>query len=109
MLDIKIINIDKIRNFAEVDAALRTLISTLEYTLPGSRDFGLSVELVDRIPEQMKNDFAAALDEKIEKYLPQIKIADIDIKFNSAVTGGVDLQIIVEANERYKGGGDADD
>lgn len=104
---IQTINMDDMTDFERIDSNLRTLIVTLEETLPGSRGFGLSVELAGLMPEQARNDFAAALDEKVEKYIPEIRIADIemDIDMNGVTT----MQIYVEANDEYEEGDEDDD
>ena len=76
---IQTVNMDGMSDFERIDQNLRTLIVTLEQTLPGSRGFGLSIEITDLMPEQARNDFAAALDEKVDEFIPEIRIADIEM------------------------------
>ncbi len=104
---IQTVNMDGMTDFERIDSNLRTLIVSLEHTLPGSRGFGLSIELADLMPEQARNDFAAALDEKVEKYIPEIRIADIEMDIGT--DGTMTMQIYVEVNDEYEEGDEDDD
>lgn len=104
---IQTVNMDGMSNFERIDQNLRTLIVTLEHTLPGSRGFGLSIEITDLMPEQARNDFAAALDEKVEQFIPEIRIADIEM--DVGYDGSITMQIYVEKNDEYEEGDEEDD
>lgn len=100
--NIQTINMDGLSDFERIDQNLRTLIVSLEETIPGSRGFGLSVEITDIMPEQARNDFAAALDEKVEQFIPEIRIADIEM--DVAQDGSITMQIFIEENDEYEEG-----
>lgn len=100
--NIQTINMDGMSDFERIDQNLRTLIISLEETIPGSRGFGLSIEITDLMPEQAKNEFAAALDEKVEQFIPEIRIADIEM--DVGYDGSITMQIYVEENDEYEEG-----
>lgn len=75
---------------------VRSLIQHTEYMLPGSRGFGMSGEYVDENPEEMENDFAADLYDKIEKYVPEVDIEDIEWKESDTEPGTAVLYITLE-------------
>ena len=104
---IQTVNMDGMSDFERIDQNLRTLIVTLEQTLPGSRGFGLSIEITDLMPEQARNDFAAALDEKVEEFIPEIRIADIEMDVGA--DGSITMQIYVEENDEYEEGDEDED
>lgn len=104
---IQTVNMDGMSDFERIDQNLRTLIVTLEQTLPGSRGFGLSIEITDLMPEQARNDFAAALDEKAEEFIPEIRIADIEMDVGA--DGSITMQIYVEENDEYEEGDEEED
>lgn len=98
---IKTINMDGLSDFERIDNNLRTLIVSIAGTLPGSRGFGISVEIIDQPPEVAKNLFAAELDEKVLIYMPEIRIADIEWNHENGVSR---MNIYVEANDEYEEG-----
>lgn len=104
---IQTVNMDGMSDFERIDQNLRTLIVTLEQTLPGSRGFGLSIEITDLMPEQARNDFAAALDEKVDEFIPEIRIADIEMDVGA--DGSITMQIYVEENDEYEEGDEEED
>ena len=104
---IQTVNMDGMSDFERIDQNLRALIVTLEQTLPGSRGFGLSIKITDLMPEQARNDFAAALDEKVEEFIPEIRIADIEM--DAGMDGSITMRIYVEENDEYVEGDDEDD
>ena len=104
---IQTVNMDGMSDFERIDQNLRTLIVTLEQTLPGSRGFGLSIEITDLMPEQARNDLAAALDEKVEEFIPEIRIADIEMDVGA--DGSITMQIYVEENDEYEEGDEEED
>lgn len=105
--NIQTINMDEMTDFERIDSNLRTLIATLEHTIPGSRGFGISIEITDLMPEQARNDFAAILDEKVEEFIPEIRIADIEM--DVGYDGSVTMQIYVEENDEYEEGDEDED
>jgi len=95
--EIQLVNVDGLSDFERIDAILRSLIVSIEGTIPGSRGFGLSGASTDLRPEEARNLFYMELDEKVEKYIPEIRIEDVELE--TTVEGGLSLRIFVEAND----------
>lgn len=77
--DIEIIDIDEKIDFEKIDTELRTLIITTIGTLPGNRDFGIE-DFTDENTYDLESDFAAALDEGCEQFIPEISIERVEFK-----------------------------
>jgi len=77
---IESVNLDDMSDFDRINENLKNLILSTEGTIPGSRGFGLSPEIVDLNPLDAKNILYASLDEKVETYIPEILIEDVDIE-----------------------------
>lgn len=76
------------------DAQLKALVVTREGTLPGSRGFGLPAEILDLGVAQSVNLLTIELSEKVDKYIPDITVADVDRSANDK--GIVQTQIHIE-------------
>lgn len=61
-----------------IDKRLKALVGTVEGTLPGSRGFGINPDIFDGKHDEALNLLVMDLDEKTEKYIPEISIAGID-------------------------------
>lgn len=97
---IEIVNAGGLSDFERIDSVLRTLIVSIEGTIPGSRDFGLSGAATDMRPEESRNAFFAELDEKAEKYIPEIQIEDVEFDFDG--DGKLTLRVFVEPNDEME-------
>lgn len=98
---IELVDPGGLSDFGRVSSNLRALIVSMEGTIPGSRGFGLSGTAVDLIPEDARNSFLRELDEKVEEYIPEIRIADVEFGWDG--NGRVTLRVYVE------GSGEGDD
>ena len=78
------------------DEQLQCLISTVEGTLPGSRGFGLDPDIADKTPDDALNLFAMDLQEKVEKFIPGIGIANVSGKMNDS---SLETQIYIERRD----------
>ena len=78
-MEIEIIEAEEMDDITRVDGILRSLIASMEGTIPGSRGFGLSGAAVDLMPEDARNTFLMELDEKVEEFLPEVAIEDSEI------------------------------
>ena len=96
-MDVEIINLDWIENFTRIDATLRRLMESVAGTIPGSRSFGLQNGSVNLTPEEARNTFAMELDEKVEEFLPENVIEDIEL--TGMDDGTMKLSIYVGAKE----------
>ncbi len=79
------------------DEQLQCLISTVEGTLPGSRGFGLDPDITDKMPDDALNLFAMDLQEKVEKFIPGIGIANVTGKMNEE--SSLETQIYIERRD----------
>lgn len=68
-------------NFAR--ESLEVLISTPEGTAPLDRNFGLNQSFLSLPPDTAKTLFAQELITKVEMYIPEISITEIDITVDS--------------------------
>lgn len=96
---IETVDMSGLKDFERIDRNLRTLIVSIAETLPGSRGFGLSIDLSDLLPYEARNQLAAELDEKVEEFIPEIRIADIEFDMDGGV---MSVRIYVEANSEYE-------
>lgn len=79
------------------DRQLKTLITTTEGTMPGSRDFGISGDFIDLPSDESINEYAVELQEKVDKFIPEIAISEI--KKESNENGETTMQIYIERSE----------
>lgn len=61
----------------EIKRNLRILFDTRAGTQPCLRDFGISWECLDEIPEVAENLFVLEAHEKVAQYEPRVEIRDI--------------------------------
>ena len=78
---------------------VRNLIRHTELELPGSRGFGLKKDYLDEPPEEMKTDFAADLYDKIDRYVPDVDIRDIQWESSDPESGNNKATVILERRE----------
>ena len=101
---IKTVNLSELSGFERIDENLKNLILSFKRTIPGSRGFGIDAAGLDGSPlVTAVNDFAQELDDEIEIFMPQIRIASVDFESKS-LGSDVTLKIVVEGNEDYKEG-----
>ena len=96
-MEIEIIEAEEMDDIVRVDGILRSLIASMEGTIPGSRGFGLSGSAADLMPEDARNEFLMELDEKVEEFLPEITIEDSEIV--DAGGGELLLRLSIAENE----------
>ena len=77
-----------------IDQQLKALILSAEETIPGSRGFGLDREFISMSPREALNLLAIELEEKVEEFIPEITIADIQAEFD--MDGILQAEIFVE-------------
>lgn len=91
---IKIVSTDDTQEVSRIDTRLKALILSSEGTIPGSRGFGLAREFMSRPPHEAINLFAIELEEKVEEFIPEITIANVE--GNADVDGSIEPTIYVE-------------
>mgnify|MGYP002621838922 CR=1 FL=1 len=80
--NIQIKSTEGLPDLERIDQQLKALILSAEGTIPGSRGFGLSREFISMSPREALNLLMIELEEKVEEYIPEITIADIDGEFD---------------------------
>lgn len=98
--EIELVDVDGLSDFKRINSNLRALIVSIAGTIPGSRGFGLSGASTDLRPEEARNIFYEELDEKVEKYIPEIRIADVEFEQNA--DGEMTLRVYVEENDDWE-------
>ena len=82
----------------EIDVRLRTLILCTESTIPGSRAFGLPGDYIDANLNEAQNLFAIELQDKVDKYIPEISIESVAIDYDlqGLLSGTINVERRVE-------------
>lgn len=91
---IKIISTDNMPELNRIDTQLKAIILSMEGTIPGSRSFGLAREFMSRPSYEAINLFAIELEEKVEQYIPEITIANVEGTVHN--DGSMEVTIYVE-------------
>lgn len=79
---ISITYLKEIDGLERIDQEVRALIATMQTTLPGSRGFGVPIDVVDLPPEEFRDEFGIALNEELEEYIPEIKLAGMEMRYD---------------------------
>lgn len=96
---IEIIGIGNEKEIERIHSKLRSLILSVERTIPGSRGFGLSDEFIDVLSPDAVNQFAIELEEKVDEFIPEISIAGVYAEPD--MNGTNKMKIYVEWREGY--------
>lgn len=94
--NIETINMDGMSDFERIDSELRALIVTMTGTLPGSRAFGIE-DYTDENMNDVESEFASAVDEGCEQYIPEITIESVS--FEAGTDGVLAVKIYVEERD----------
>ena len=94
--NIETVNMDGISDFERIDSERRALIVTVIGTLPGSRSFGIE-DYTDENTNDVESDFASALDDGCEQFIPEIAIESV--VFETSLDGKVAAKIFVEGRD----------
>ena len=74
------ISVEGTENEQELLRTLTTLFSTRAGSQPADRDFGISWECLDELPEVEESLFALEAYRKVEKYEPRVEVKDIEFE-----------------------------
>lgn len=94
--NIETVNLDGMSDFERIDSELRALIKTIIGTLPGSRGFGIE-DYIDENMYDVESEFAAAVDDGCEQYIPEITIESVS--FEAGTDGILSVKIYVEERD----------
>lgn len=92
---IRIISLDDMSEMQGYIFRLETLIHSVEQTIPGSRAFGLPQDYLDLPLPEAENRFAAELQDKIDIYIPEISIAEVEAEIDG-VSGSIQMSVKIE-------------
>ena len=73
------------RKVEELKKNLTTLLGTRAGTQPADRDFGISWDCLDEVPEAAESLFFLEVSKKVEKYEPRIAIKDISFEHKEGI------------------------
>ena len=79
------ITIENTENEKELQRTLATLFSTKAGSQPADREFGISWECLDEVPEAAENLFYLEAVRKVEKYEPRVEIKNIIFQHEEGV------------------------
>lgn len=82
----------------DIMSCLHCLYSTVEGTQPLDREFGITIEAVDKPPQVAKNIYALDVVEKTEKYEPRVEVKEVTFE---AVREKLIPHIKLKENEDY--------
>lgn len=94
--NIEIVNMDGISEIERIDSEIRALIVTVIGTLPGSRAFGIE-DFTDENMNDVESDFAAALDEGCERFIPEVTVENV--AFDAGTDGKMVTRIYMGARD----------
>ena len=95
--DIDIVSLDGATELEQINERLKTLILSTELTIPGSRAFGLPRNFLDEPVSTAQNTFATELQDKIDKYIPEISISSVDMNYD--LNGKTNLTVHIERSD----------
>lgn len=96
---IRIISLDDMSTteLEQIDVRLKTLILCTVNTIPGSRAFGLERNYLDEPVNLAANRMAAELQEKVDRYIPEISISSVSASYG--IDGRLETRIEIERRE----------
>ena len=88
---------DKSEEMADAIRCLENILSIPEGSIPLNRGIGLSWASLSSVPEDIENDYATELMEKVEEYEPRVRVTDV--QFTHGENGSTSASIQVELAE----------
>lgn len=95
---ISIANTGEQKDIEKIDTELKALLLSVEGTIPGSREFGLTGDFYERPAHEVPNILAMELEEKVETFIPEITIASVENNSES-MNSELDLTIHIEGRD----------
>ena len=78
---------------ADLDRQLHLLLTTRAGTMPLDREFGLSMDYLDRPAEAAKSLYVAELVEKVNKFIPEIRVQEV--KWEAGADGQARARVVI--------------
>lgn len=89
---------DKSEEMTDAIRCLENILSIPEGSIPLNRGVGLSWASLSSVPEDIENDYATELMEKVEEYEPRVRVTDV--QFTHGENGSTSASIQVEMAEQ---------
>ena len=81
-------------SLADIDRQLNLLLTTRAGTMPLDRDFGLTMDYLDRPAAVSKSLYVAELVEKVGTFLPAIRVREV--KWQAGADGRVLAKVVID-------------
>jgi|GEM_PF-618559 phage baseplate assembly protein W len=81
---------------------LRNLFSVPEGSMPLARGLGLKWSVLSDVPEDLENDFATDLVEKVQTFEPRVEVLNVEFTHdtdNGAATCNVEIHLVDSETE----------
>lgn len=92
------IQIQGMENQPELMRTLTTLFSTRACSQPADRDFGISWECLDEVPEVAESLFCMEAEKKVARYEPRVQIEEITFETGD---GELMVQLFFSGREKH--------
>ncbi|MFR4441210.1 MAG: GPW/gp25 family protein [Hungatella sp.] len=92
------IQIQGMENRPELMRTLTTLFSTRAGSQPADRDFGISWECLDEVPEVAESLFCMEAEKKVARYEPRVQIEEITFGTGN---GELTVQLFFSGREEH--------
>jgi phage baseplate assembly protein W len=91
------------KGLAGLAQEIRTVLATRKGSVPLDRDFGLSWDVVDMPMPKALPYLAAEVGRALERYVPRIRVRDMDFagETSETVDGRLRVKVTVEIREEY--------
>lgn len=86
---------------AQLEQEIRTVLATRKGSVPLDRDFGIAWDFVDLPITEAMPYMVAEIGVQLEKYVPRIRVRDIEFSSNEPVEGNLVPKVTVEIREEY--------
>ena len=94
-MDINIIGLSAdMDEYEDILRCLNNLYSTVEGSMPGDRDFGLSSDFVDQVTGEMESLMSLEIMEKTDRYEPRVRVNEV--QYEHSPDGRCNVTVIVE-------------
>ena len=78
---------------ASLDRQLALLLSTREGAMPLDREFGISMDFIDRPPEVAKSLYTAEVTKKVAQFIPSVRVQEIT--WGSTTQGKLTHEVVI--------------
>jgi phage baseplate assembly protein W len=98
---------DQSEEMNDILYCLRNILSIPEGSIPLSRGLGLDWNNISTVAEDLENDYATDIMEKVEEFEPRVEVTEVEFKHDS--DGETNVNITIELADTDEGEEDNDD